>query len=82
MGSNETFITIPGALEKLTFFTGTGRHRAQIIYFFRMQIGSWTPSRIGLGSDSRLDRIRRYLGRPRELWIEKLSDLCSGPMSG
>ena len=36
MGSDETAITIPGALEKLTFFTGTGRHRGQIIYFFRM----------------------------------------------
>jgi hypothetical protein len=36
MGSNETAITIPGALEKLTFFTGTGRHRVQITYFFRM----------------------------------------------
>ena len=36
MGSDETAITIPGALEKLTFFTGTGRHRGHIIYFFRM----------------------------------------------
>ena len=36
MGSDETAITIPGALEKLTFFMGTGRHRAQIIYFLRM----------------------------------------------
>ena len=36
MGSDEAAITIPGALEKLTFFTGTGRHRVQIIYFFRM----------------------------------------------
>ena len=70
MGSNETATTIPGALEKLTFFTGTGRHRAQIIYFFRMQIGSRTPSRIGLGSGGPLDRMRRCLGFPRELWIE------------
>ena len=36
MGSNEAVITIPGTLEKLTFFTGTGRHRVQIIYFLRM----------------------------------------------
>ena len=57
MGSNETAITIPGGLEKLTFFTGTGRHRVQIIYFFRMQIGSRTPSGIGLGSGGRLRRI-------------------------
>ena len=58
MGSNETAITIPGALEKLTFLTGTGRHRAQIIYFFRMQIDSRTPSGIGLGSGSCLRRTR------------------------
>ena len=36
MGSDETAIAVPGGLEKLTFFTGTGRHRAQIIYFFRI----------------------------------------------
>ena len=72
MGSNETAITIPGALEKLRFFTGTGRHRVQIIYFFRMQIGSRTPSGLGLGSGSRLRRMRRRLVLPRELWIEIL----------
>ena len=26
--------------------------------------------------------MRRFLGLPREHWIEKLSDLCSSPMSG
>ena len=67
MGSDETASTIPGGLEKLTFFTGTGRHRAQIIYFFRMQIGSQTPSGIGLMVGSRLDRMRRFLGPLREL---------------
>jgi len=66
----------------LTFLTGTGRHRAQIIYFFRMQVGSRTPSGIGLGSGSRLRRMRRFLGLPRELWIENLGDLGAGPMSG
>ena len=70
MGSNETAITIPGALEKLTFFTGTGRHRVQITYFFRMQIGSRTRSGIGLVVGSRLRRMRSYLELPRELWIE------------
>ena len=59
MGSDETAITIPGALEKLTFFTGTGRHRVQIIYFFRWQLGSRTPSGIGLGSGGSQDRMRR-----------------------
>ena len=67
MGPSETAITIPGALEKLTFFTGTGRHRAQIVYFFRMQIGSRARSGIGLGSGSRRDRMRSCLGLPREL---------------
>ena len=82
MGSDETAITIPGALEKLTFFTGTGRHRVQIIYFFRMQIGSQTPYGIGLRSGGPLRRMRRFLGLSRELWIPNLGDLGSGPMSG
>ena len=54
----------------MTFLTGTGRHRVQIIYFFRMQIGPRTRSGIGLGSGSRLRRMRPYLELPRELWIE------------
>ena len=58
MGPSETAITIPGALEKLTFFTGTGRHRVQITYFFRGQIGSWTFLGVGLVVGSRLYRIR------------------------
>ena len=62
MGSDETAITIPGALEKLTFFTGTGRHRVQIIYFFWMQIGSWWPLGVGLVAGSRLCRIRHRGG--------------------
>ena len=66
MGSDETVITIPGALEKLTFLTGTGRHRVQIAHFFRMQIGSRARSGIGLGSDSRLRRMRRFLELPKE----------------
>ena len=70
MGPDETAMTIPGALEKLTFLTGTGRHRVQIAHFFRGQIGSLTPSGIGLGSGSRLRRMRPCLELPRELWIE------------
>ena len=62
MGSNETAIMIPGALEKLTFLTGAERHRAQIIYFFRAQIGSWTSLGVGLVVGSRLHRMRRFLG--------------------
>ncbi len=67
MGSSETAIMIPGTLEKLTFFTGAGRYRAQIIYFFRAQIGSWTSLGVGLVVGSRLRRIRRRLGPPRAL---------------
>ena len=59
MGSTETATASTGALEKLTFFTGTGRHRAQISYFFWMQIGSWWPREVGLVAGSRLYRIRR-----------------------
>ena len=62
MGSNEAVITIPGALDKLTFFTGTGRHRVQIAHFFRWQIGSWRPLEVGLVVGSRLHRIRRRCG--------------------
>jgi len=76
MGPDEAAITIPGALEKLTYVTGTGRHRVQIVYFFRMQIGSRTPSGVGLGSGSRLRRMRRCLGLSRELWIQNLGILC------
>ena len=54
----------------MTFLTGTGRHRAQIIYFLWIQIGSQTPSGIGLGSGIRLRRMRRCLGLSRELWIQ------------
>ena len=64
MGSNETATATTGAPKKLTFLTGTGRHRVQIIYFFRMQIGARTPSWLGLGSGSRLERLRRLLVLP------------------
>ena len=75
MGSDETAITIPGGPRVIDVFYGDGRHRVQIIYFLWMQIGSRTPSGIGLGSGGRLRRMRRRLVLPRELWIEKLADL-------
>ena len=62
MGSDETAITIPGALEKLTFLTGTGRHQVQIAHFFRGQIGSWRPLGVGLVVGKRPYRIRRRRG--------------------
>ena len=67
MGSDETAITIPGALEKFTFFTGTGRHRVQINRFLWVQIGSWRSLGVGLVVGTRLYRIRRRLGVPRAL---------------
>ena len=70
MGPSETATATTGGLEKLTFSTGTGRHRAQIIYFFRMQIGFGARSGIGLGSGSRRHRMRRCLVLSRELWIQ------------
>ena len=81
MGSNETATATTGGPRVIDVFDGNGAPSGQIIYFFGMQIGSRTPSGIGLGSGSRLGRMRRRLELPRELWIEKLSDLCSSPMS-
>ena len=54
----------------MTFLSGTRRQRVQITHFFRGQIGSRAPSGIGLGSGSRLRRMRQCLGLSRELWIE------------
>ena len=82
MGSNETTITILGGPREIGVFDGTGRHRGQIVYFFRIQIGSRTPSAIDLGWGSRIHRMRQYLGLSRELWIQNFGDLGSGPMSG
>ena len=42
----------------MTFFTGTGHHRVQIIYFFRMQVGPRAPSGVGLVVGCRPHRIR------------------------
>ena len=46
----------------MTFLTGTSRHRVQIARFFRGQIGSWRPLRVGLVVGKRLCRIRRRRG--------------------
>ena len=82
MGPSEIAITIPGGPRVITIFDGAGRHRDQIIYFLWMQIGSWTASGTGLGSGSRIRRIRRFLGLSGELWIQNLGDLGSGPTAG
>ena len=82
MGSDETATATTGTLEKLTFFTGTGRHRVQIAHFFWMQIGPRTPTGVVLIVGSHLHRMRWRLGLSRELWIENLGDLGSSPMAG
>ena len=66
----------------MTFFTRTGRHRVQISYFFRMQIGTQTPSGTSLGSGGPLGRMRMFLGLFRELWIENLGILCHSYSAG
>ena len=70
MGSDETATATTGGPRVIAYFTVTGHHRAQIVYFFRIQIGSRTASGLCLRSGSRLERKRESLGLFRELWIE------------
>ena len=70
MGSDETATATTGGPRVITYLTGTGCYRVQIIYFFRMLIGSRTLSGIGLGSDSRLRSMRESLVLSRELLIQ------------
>ena len=58
MGSNETATATTGGPRVIAYLTGTGRHRAQIIYFFWIQIGSWGSLEVGLVVGTRLHRIR------------------------
>ena len=74
MGSNETATATTGGPRVIAYFTVTGRHRAQIVYFFRMQIGSRTPSGLGLRSGSRLERVRRFLVLPESSGLKTLGD--------
>ena len=62
MGSNETATATTGGPRVFDVFDGNGCHRVQIIYFFRGQIGSRARSGLGLGSGSRLYRIRHRCG--------------------
>ena len=58
----------------MTFLTEMGRHRAQIVYFFRMYIGSRTPSGIGMRSGGPPDRMRRFLELPESSGSKTLGD--------
>ena len=67
MGSDETATATPGGPRVITYLTVTGRNRAQISYFFGMQIGSWRSLGVGLVAGNRLYRIRRRCDSPRAL---------------
>ena len=70
MGSNEIATATTGGPRVIGVFSGDGCHQVQIIYFFRTQIGARTRSGIGLGSGSRLRRVRESLELSSELWIQ------------
>ena len=74
MGSNETATATTGGPRVIAYLTVTGHHRAQIVYFFRIQIGSRTPSGLGLRSGSRLERVRRFLVLPESSGSKTLGD--------
>jgi len=82
MGANETASTILGGPRVFAYLTGTRRHRAQIIYFFWMQIGPRTPTGVALIVGSHLHRMRWFLGLSRELWIQNIEDLGSSWLAG
>ena len=74
MGSDETATATTGGPRVIAYFTVTGHHRAQIVYFFRIQIGSRTPSGLGLTLGSRLERVRRILVLPESSGLKTLED--------
>ena len=82
MGSDETATATTGGPRVINVFDGDGSPSGPNYLLFWMQIGSQTPYGIGLGSGSRLRRMRPYLELPRELWIENLLDLWSSPTAG
>ena len=82
MGSDETASTIPGGPLVIAVFDGNRAPSGPNYTLFS-------------GADRLADSLRNrsgvgwsptphapISGLPRELWIEKLSDLCSSPMSG
>ena len=74
MGSDETATATTGGPRVIAYFTVTGHHRAQIVYFFRIHIGSRTPSGLGLTLGSRLERVRRILVLPESSGLKTLED--------
>ena len=82
MGSNETATATTGGPRVIAYLTGTRRNRAQIIYFFWMQIGPRTPTGVALIVGSHIHRIRWFSGLSRELWIQNIEDLGSSWFAG
>ena len=79
MGSDETAMATTGGPRVIAYLTVTGCYRAQIIYFFRMQIGPRTPSGTCMGSGSRLGRMRSYLSSPESSGSKTLGTCTGGP---
>ena len=82
MGSNETATATTGGPRVIDVFDGNGAPSGPNYLLFSDVDRSRTLSGIGLGSGSRLHRTRTRLVLPRELWIQNLGDLGSGPMAG
>ena len=74
MGSEETATATTGGPRVIAYLTVTGCYRDQIVYFFRGQIGSRTPSGLGLTLGSRLERLRRFLVLPESSGLKTLGD--------
>ena len=74
MESDETATATTGGPRVIAYFTVTGRHRAQIVYFFRGYIGSRTPSGLGLTLGSRLERLRRFSVLPESSGSKSLAN--------
>ena len=70
MGSDETAITIPGGPRVIDVFDGNGAPSGPNYLLFSDADRPSDRSGIGLGSGSRLRRMRRCLGLSRELWIQ------------
>ena len=62
MGPDETATATTGGPRVIGVFAGNGAPSGPNCTLFRGQIGSQTPSGIGLGSGSPRDRIRRRCG--------------------
>ena len=76
MGPNEAANAISGGPRVIAVFDGDGCCRAQIKHFFGMQIGSRTPSGLGLMVGGRLHRLRMRFGHSIALKAPHLQTLA------